>query len=172
MSNAQKVLQFDLEQYKLANGLHVVLHQDHSVPIVAVDLWYHVGSRDEDPHRTGLAHLFEHLMFEGSANHDREYFLPLQEAGGTVNGSTNSDRTNYYEVVPSNYLELALWLEADRMGQLLPALSQAKFENQLSVVKNERRQRSKTNRMEGWASKPLSCFIPRSTRIHGRSSAG
>ena len=134
-------LEFDVAGYRLDNGLRVLLHHDDSIPIVAVNLWYHVGSKDERPDRTGLAHLFEHLMFEGSANHDAEYFGPLQEAGGSVNGSTSVDRTRYYDVVPSNFLELALWLEADRMVNLLPALSLAKLDNQRSVVKNERRQR-------------------------------
>ena len=134
-------LQIPLEQYRLDNGLAVLLHRDDSVPIVAVNVWYHVGSKDEESQRTGLAHLFEHLMFEGSANHDAEYFGPLQEAGGSINGSTSRDRTNYYEVVPSNFLELALWMEAERMAHLLPALSPEKLENQRAVVMNERRQR-------------------------------
>lgn len=141
MARDAQSLQLDIQHYTLENGLRVILHPDHSVPIVAVNIWYHVGSKDESADRTGLAHLFEHLMFEGSANYDQEYFKPLQEAGGSVNGSTSHDRTNYYEVVPSNFLELALWLEADRMGNLLPALTQAKLDNQRSVVENERRQR-------------------------------
>lgn len=136
-----KDLAITIDRYQLSNGLEVFLVPDHGLPIVAVNLWYHVGSKDENPGLTGLAHLFEHLMFEGSVNHDDEYFKPLQEAGGSVNGSTSHDRTNYYEVVPSNFLELALWLEADRMGGLLPVLSAAKLENQRSVVMNERRQR-------------------------------
>lgn len=130
-----------LEQHQLANGLRVLLHPDPFLPIVAVNVWYHAGSKNDRPDRTGLAHLFEHLMFEGSAGYDDEYSKPLQAVGGAVNGSTNSDRTNYYEVVPSGCLELALWLEADRMGHLLPALSEAKLENQRQVVLNERRQR-------------------------------
>ncbi|QDU64191.1 Protease 3 precursor [Planctomycetes bacterium Pan216] len=138
MSN---ILEFALDRYRLGNGLEVVLHQDRAIPIVAVNLWYHVGSKNESPTLTGLAHLFEHLMFEGSAGYDDEYFKPLQEAGGSINGSTSNDRTNYYEVVPSNFLERALWMEADRMGRLLPVLSEAKLENQRSVVQNERRQR-------------------------------
>ena len=111
-----------------------------SCPIVAVNLWYHVGSKNETPGRTGFAHLFEHLMFEGSEHHDKGYFQPLQGAGASLNGSTNADRTNYWEVVPTNALELALWMESDRMGYLLPALTDAKFENQRDVVLNERRQ--------------------------------
>ena len=124
----------------LANGLDVIVHEDHGCPIVAVNLWYHVGSKNERPGRTGFAHLFEHLMFEGSQHYDRGYFHPLQEAGASLNGSTNADRTNYWEVVPSNAVELALWMESDRMGYLLPALTEAKFVNQRDVVLNERRQ--------------------------------
>ena len=127
-------------KHTLENGLDVVLHEDHACPIVAVNVWYHVGSKNEQPGHTGFAHLFEHLMFEGSQHHDRGYFQPLQGAGGTLNGSTNADRTNYWEVVPSNALELALWMESDRMGYLLPALTDAKFSNQRDVVLNERRQ--------------------------------
>jgi zinc protease len=124
----------------LANGLDVILHEDHALPIVAVNVWYHVGSKDEKPGLTGFAHLFEHLMFEGSANHDAGYFPPLQDAGAAVNGSTNADRTNYWEVVPTGALELALFLESDRMGFLLPALTEKKFTTQREVVINERRQ--------------------------------
>jgi zinc protease len=127
-------------KHTLANGLDVILHEDRACPIVAVNVWYHVGSKNEIPGHTGFAHLFEHLMFEGSQHYDRGYFLPLQGAGATLNGSTNADRTNYWEVVPSNALELALWMESDRMGYLLPALTQAKFSNQRDVVLNERRQ--------------------------------
>ncbi len=124
----------------LDNGLQVIVHADHACPVVAVSVWYHVGSKDEEPGRTGFAHLFEHLMFEGSAHHDSSYFEPLQQAGGALNGSTSADRTNYWEVVPSNALELALWMESDRMGFLLPALTEARFANQRDVVLNERRQ--------------------------------
>jgi zinc protease len=127
-------------KHALANGLDVILHEDHACPIVAVNVWYHVGSKNEHPGHTGFAHLFEHLMFEGSEHHDHGYFQPLQGAGGTLNGSTNADRTNYWEVVPANALELALWMESDRMGYLLPALTDAKFTNQRDVVLNERRQ--------------------------------
>jgi zinc protease len=105
-----------------------------------VNVWYHVGSKNERPGHTGFAHLFEHLMFEGSQHHDRGFFQPLQGAGATLNGSTNADRTNYWEVVPTGALELALWMESDRMGYLLPALTEAKFSNQRDVVLNERRQ--------------------------------
>jgi zinc protease len=128
------------ERRVLANGLSVVAHEDHTCPIVAVNVWYHVGSKNERPGRTGFAHLFEHLMFEGSEHHDSGYFQPLQAAGALLNGSTNADRTNYWEVVPTGAVDLALWLESDRMGYLLPALTEAKFANQRDVVLNERRQ--------------------------------
>ncbi|MGL5094409.1 MAG: M16 family metallopeptidase, partial [Planctomycetia bacterium] len=141
MTMERRRLVLPLESFRLSNGLRVFLLEDHAVPVVAVNVWYHCGSKDDDPACTGLAHLFEHLMFEGSARYDAEYFKPLQEAGGSVNGSTSNDRTNYYEVVPSHFLELALWMEADRMGGLLPVLSQAKLDNQRAVVQNERRQR-------------------------------
>ena len=131
-------LQF--EKYTLDNGLEVILHEDHSIPMVAVNIWYHVGSKNERPGRTGFAHLFEHMMFQGSENHDTDYFLPLQKIGGQVNGSTNKDRTNYWENVPSDQVALALWLEADRMAGLVPAMTLEKLDNQRDVVKNEKRQ--------------------------------
>ena len=127
-------------RHRLDNGLEVLIHADQNCPIVAVNVWYHVGSKNERPGRTGFAHLFEHLMFEGSQHYDKGFFHPLQAAGALLNGSTNADRTNYWEVVPSNALELAMWMESDRMGYLLPALTDAKFENQRDVVLNERRQ--------------------------------
>ncbi len=128
--------------FTLPNGLRVVVAEDHSTPVAAVNVWYHVGSGYEKPGRTGFAHLFEHVMFEGSQNVPEGQFDQLLEAaGGSNNGSTNTDRTNYYEVVPSNALPLALWLEADRMGGLLGAMSQQKLDGQRDVVKNERRQR-------------------------------
>src|SRR4051812_15038825 len=129
-----------VEKYTLPNGLQVILHEDHTTPVVGVNLWYRVGSMNEKAGRTGFAHLFEHLMFQGSQHHDNEYFAPLERIGADLNGSTSQDHTNYYETVPSNALELALWLESDRMGFLVPALTQAKLDNQRDVVKNERRQ--------------------------------
>ncbi len=129
------------EQYKLPNGMTVILHEDHSAPVAAAVVMYHVGSKNEKPKRTGFAHLFEHMMFQGSSHvADDEHFKLLQEVGANINGSTNEDVTNYFEVVPSNYLELALYLESDRMGFLLPAMTQEKLDNQRDVVKNERRQ--------------------------------
>jgi zinc protease len=129
-------------KYRLDNGLTVVLHEDHSDPLVHVDVTYHVGSNREDPGRSGFAHFFEHMMFQGSENvGDEQHFKIIQQAGGTLNGSTNSDRTNYYETVPANQLETMLWLEADRMGVFLDAVTEEKFEIQRDTVKNERGQR-------------------------------
>jgi zinc protease len=131
-----------IEDYRLPNGLRVVLNEDHSAPLVAVNLWYHVGSKNERPGRTGFAHLFEHLLFSGSENvGNNEHFRYVQSVGGVLNGSTFFDRTNYYETLPSNYLALGLWLEADRMGFFLPAITQEKLDIQREVVKEERRQR-------------------------------
>ena len=127
-------------EYTLPNGLRVILHEDHSTPIVGVNVWYHVGSKNEQPGKTGYAHLFEHMMFQGSKGYDDDYFKALQEVGGSLNGSTNTDRTNYWEVVPSNFLERAVFLEADRMATLPDALTEAKLANQRDVVKNEKRQ--------------------------------
>jgi predicted Zn-dependent peptidase len=129
-----------IERHQLENGLRIVLSPDSRTPIVAVNLWYDVGSRNEEKGRTGFAHLFEHMMFQGSANVAKgEHFALVQAAGGTLNASTWTDRTNYFETVPSHELELALWLESDRMASLLPAMTQEKLDNQRDVVKNERR---------------------------------
>ncbi|MBS1794295.1 MAG: insulinase family protein [Acidobacteria bacterium] len=128
------------KEYFLKNGLRVIMHEDKSTPVVAVNLWYHVGSKNEAPGRTGFAHLFEHMMFQGSKNYV-DGWRGVDELGGNVNGTTNEDRTYYFEVVPSNFLERVLYLEADRMGNLLDAMSQEKLDNQRDVVKNERRQR-------------------------------
>jgi len=129
------------EKYVLTNGLTLVIHEDHSDPIVHVDITYHVGSAREEIGKSGFAHFFEHMMFQGSDHVQKgDHFKVITEAGGTLNGSTNRDRTNYYQTVPSNQLEKMLWLEADRMGFLLDAVTQEKFENQRSTVKNERGQ--------------------------------
>ncbi|MEU3189552.1 pitrilysin family protein [Streptomyces sp. NPDC006992] len=129
-------------EHRLANGLRVVLSEDHLTPVAAVCLWYDVGSRHEAEGRTGLAHLFEHLMFQGSAQvQGNGHFELVQGAGGSLNGTTSFERTNYFETMPAHELELALWLEADRMGSLLAALDEESMENQRDVVKNERRQR-------------------------------
>ena len=137
---AHRLPEIRFEKYTLPNGLQVILHEDHATPIVGVNVWYHVGSKNERPGRTGFAHLFEHMMFQGSKHFDSDYFGPLQKAGGRLNGSTSQDRTNYWETVPANYLELALWMESDRMGFLLPAMTQTGSTTSASVVKNERRQ--------------------------------
>ena len=128
------------DKFTLPNGLDVILSRDNSLPVASVNLWYHVGSKNEDQGKTGFAHLFEHVMFEGSKHHDTSFFEPLQKVGANLNGSTTADRTNYWVDVPSNYLELILWLESDRMGYLLEALTDRKLDIQRDVVKNERRQ--------------------------------
>jgi predicted Zn-dependent peptidase len=129
-----------IERHQLENGLRIILSPDDSAPIVAVNLWYDVGSKHERPGRTGFAHLFEHMMFQGSEHvAKKEHFALVQQAGGTLNASTWLDRTNYFETLPSHELELALWLESDRLGFLLPAMTQEKLDNQREVVKNERR---------------------------------
>src|SRR3990170_1547636 len=136
------LLNIKYEKYKLSNGLEVILHQNKNLPLIAVNVWYKVGSAYEKRGKTGIAHLFEHMMFQGSENAAKEmHFRYIQEAGGTLNGSTSFDRTNYYEKVPANFLELALWLESDRMGYFLPALNQVKLDNQKDVVYNERLER-------------------------------
>jgi predicted Zn-dependent peptidase len=140
MSFAKPDLRFS--QHTLSNGLRVVFHHDRSLPLVAVNLWYHVGSKNERPGRTGFAHLFEHMLFQGSEHVKiHEHFRYIQQVGGVANGSTWFDRTNYYETLPAHHLDLGLWLESDRMGFLLPAITEASLENQRSVVMNERRQR-------------------------------
>jgi zinc protease len=151
-----------IESHRLANGLRVTLSPDRTAPIVAVNLWYHVGSANERPGRTGFAHLFEHMLFQGSAHVGvNEHFELVQRAGGTLNGSTWLDRTNYFETLPSHHVGLALWLEADRMGHLLPAMTQEKLDTQREVVKNERRW-SVDNRPYGtwWERLPALTFPP------------
>jgi zinc protease len=129
------------DEFYLDNGLRVIVHEDRKAPIVAITVWYHVGSKNEVPGKTGFAHLFEHLMFNGSDNHDDEYFRPLQEVGVTnINGTTDFDRTNYFQTVPTSAVDLALWLESDRMGHLLGAIDQDKLDEQRGVVQNEKRQ--------------------------------
>ena len=139
-SRKPQIPELKIEKYSLKNGLTVILHEDHKTPVVSVNILYKVGSKDEKLGRTGFAHLFEHMMFQGSKNHDTDYIPPLEKIGANLNGSTSEDQTVYFETVPSNALELALWLEADRMGFLLPSMTQQKLDNQRDVVKNERRQ--------------------------------
>lgn len=137
----KNLLKIDYEKYSLTNGLQVILYPDQSFPLVAVNVWYRVGSANEKPGKTGFAHLFEHMMFQGSQNIPKEgHFRHIQEAGGSLNGSTSIDRTNYFETVPANYFKLPLWLESDRMGFMLSGLTQEKLDNQKEVVMNERRQ--------------------------------
>ncbi|MCE9602165.1 MAG: insulinase family protein [Gemmatimonadetes bacterium] len=153
-------MRIPVETYTLSNGLRVVLSQDPATPIVAVNLWYHVGSANERAGRTGFAHLFEHMLFQGSEQVGaNEHFELVQRAGGTLNGSTWLDRTNYFETMPSHQLEIALWLEADRMARLLPAMTQEKLDTQRDVVKNERRW-SVDNQPYGtwWERLPALCF--------------
>ena len=155
-------MRLPIDTFRLPNGLFVTLSEDHTAPLVAVNLWYHVGSANERMGRTGFAHLFEHMLFQGSANvAANEHFELVQRAGGTLNGSTWLDRTNYFETVPSNQLALALWLEADRMGHLLPAMTQQKLDTQRDVVKNERRW-SVDNQPYGtwWEKLPALAFPP------------
>jgi zinc protease len=155
------------EVFTLDNGLRLTVHEDHTAPLAAVNVWYHVGSRDEEPGRTGFAHLFEHLMFEGSTNvPPGEFDRALEEVGGSNNGSTTTDRTNYWETVPANATELALFLEADRMGGLLAALNADRFEAQRDVVMNERRE-SYDNRPYGLAhERILAAMFPHDHPYH------
>ena len=159
----------DIEKYTLPNGLEVILSEDHRVPLVGVDLWYHVGPAHEAPGRTGFAHLFEHMMFQGSKHIESDaHFKLLAGAGATgVNGTTGFDRTNYFETMPSNQLELALWLESDRMGYLLETVDQAKLSNQQDVVRNERRQ-STENRPYGIVEEAMfQALFPKGHPYHG-----
>jgi len=129
------------KKFVLKNGLRVIVHEDHKAPIVAVNVWYHVGSKNEKPGKTGFAHLFEHLMFNGSENYNDDYFKPFDRVGATgMNGTTNPDRTNYFQNVPTTALDMALWMESDRMGHLLGAIDQARLDEQRGVVQNEKRQ--------------------------------
>ena len=151
MVSASSAVSFELDEHCLANGLRVILQPDSSAPLVALHVMYHVGSKNERQGRTGFAHLFEHLLFQGSAHVRREeHFKYIQDAGGMLNGTTWFDRTNYFETLPANELDLGLWLEADRMGFFKPGITQEKLDNQRDVVKNERLQ-SYENRPYGLA---------------------
>ena len=146
-------------KHVLANGLQLLLHEEHADPVVSVYVYYHVGSSREQRGKSGFAHLFEHMLFQGSEHvGDNDHFRYVTEAGGTLNGTTNQDRTNYFETLPANQLELALWLESDRMGFLLPAMRQEKLDNQRDVVMNERRQRI-DNQPYGQASETLQALL-------------
>jgi zinc protease len=160
-------LKIQFDEYRLDNGMRVILHQDNSVPIVTVNIWYHVGSKNEKKGKTGFAHLFEHMMFQGSEHvADNMHFRLIQSAGGTLNGSTFFDRTNYYETLPSHFLEMGLWLESDRMGFLLPAMTQDKLDNQRDVVKNERRQHVDNQPYGLWLEKMLELAYPKDFPYH------
>jgi predicted Zn-dependent peptidase len=158
-------LRIDFTKETLPNGLTVVYHVDHSTPVAAVLLWYNVGSKMEQPGKTGFAHLFEHMMFKGSKNvADGQHWALLEAAGGRagadINGTTSWDRTNYFEQIPSNQLELALWLESDRMGTLTQTLTQEKLDNQREVVKNERRQSVDNQPYGTWVEKTEELLFP------------
>src|SRR5713226_7405547 len=139
----EKGIEIDIpyKKFVLDNGLTLIVHEDHKAPIVAVNVWYHVGSKNEKLGKSGFAHLFEHLMFNGSENFDDDYFQALERVGATdLNGTTNEDRTNYFQNVPTSALDLVLWMESDRMGHLLGAITQKKLDEQRGVVQNEKRQ--------------------------------
>ncbi len=154
-------MKFPIQEHQLENGLRVVLSRDTTQPVVAVNLWYNVGSRNEREGRTGFAHLFEHMMFQGSENvPDTQHIAHVERAGGSMNGSTWLDRTNYFETLPSNRLELGLWLESDRMGFLLPAMTQEKLDNQRDVVKNERRWRVDNQPYGDWDERIQAMMYP------------
>ena len=164
-------LRVDYTEENLPNGLKVIYHVDHSTPVAAVLLWYNVGSKMEQPGRTGFAHLFEHMMFKGSKNvADGQHWALLEAAGGRagndINGTTSWDRTNYFEQVPSNQLELALWLESDRMGTLTETLTKAKLDNQREVVKNERRQSVDNQPYGSWLEKTEDLLYPQTHPYH------
>jgi zinc protease len=155
------------ERHRLDNGLRVVLSRDPSAAVVAVNLWYDVGSRNERAGRTGFAHLFEHMMFQGSAHvPEMAHFALIEQAGGSLNGSTWLDRTNYYQTLPAHYLELGLWLESDRLGWLLPAMTQQKLDNQRDVVKNERRWRVDNQPYGDWDERLQTMMFPADHPYH------
>ncbi|HEU4693245.1 MAG TPA: insulinase family protein, partial [Vicinamibacterales bacterium] len=155
-SSTADIPRIEFEKYTLPNGLDVILSRDARIPMVAVNLWYHVGPANEEPGRTGFAHLFEHMMFQSSKHVPADSHFKLLEAAGAsdINGTTDYDRTNYFQTIPANQLELALWLESDRMGYLLEKVDQAALSNQQDVVRNERRQ-SVENQPYGLAEETL-----------------
>ncbi len=161
------LLSIPFERHRLDNGLRVVLAPDRTVPVVATNLWYGVGSRNEPPGRTGFAHLFEHMMFQGSEHVPKNrHFELIERVGGTLNATTWFDRTNYFESVPSHQLELPLWLESDRMGWMLPAMDQEKLDNQREVVKNEKRQRYDNQPYGDWSERLQGLVYPEDHPYH------
>ncbi|MDX1674026.1 MAG: pitrilysin family protein [Longimicrobiales bacterium] len=161
------MIEIPFTRRRLENGLQVVVSTDHGAPVVAVNLWYGVGSRDERAGRTGFAHLFEHMMFQGSENvPETAHFAHIEKAGGSLNGSTWLDRTNYFETLPSNYVELGLWLESDRLGWLLPAMTREKLDNQRDVVKNERRWRVDNQPYGDWDERLQAMVYPKDHPYH------
>jgi zinc protease len=161
VTTVDRRLDIEFEEHVLENGLRVILAPDPGAPVVGINLWYNVGSRNERAGRTGFAHLFEHMMFQGSANvPEMGHFALIEQAGGSLNGSTWLDRTNYYETLPAHYLELGLWLESDRMGFLLPAMTQEKLDNQRDVVKNERRWRVDNQPYGDWDERLQALMYP------------
>ncbi len=160
-------LSIPVARHRLDNGLRVVLSEDRSVPVVCTNLWYGVGSRNEPPGKTGFAHLFEHMMFQGSAHVPKNrHFELVERAGGTLNATTWFDRTNYFQTLPSHHLELALWLESDRMGWMLPAMDQEKLDNQRDVVKNEKRQRYDNQPYGDWDERLQALVFPEAHPYH------
>ncbi|HET9933081.1 MAG TPA: pitrilysin family protein, partial [Polyangiaceae bacterium] len=167
-STEQSKLTIPFEKLKLKNGLTLILHQDRSLPLVASNIWYHVGPANEPPKRSGFAHLFEHLMFEGSRHVGREFDTLLESVGATnVNGTTSWDRTNYFETVPREQLELLLWIESDRMGFMLDGLDQERLDVQRDVVKNERRQTYENAPYGASSLLMLDSLFPEGTPYHG-----
>lgn len=160
-------LSIPFERHRLDNGLRVVLSPDRTLPVVATNLWYGVGSRNEAPGKTGFAHLFEHMMFQGSAHVPKnKHFELIERVGGSLNATTWFDRTNYFETVPSNELDLTLWLESDRMGWMLPAMDQEKLDNQRDVVKNEKRQRYDNQPYGDWSERLQALLYPETHPYH------
>ena len=160
-------LSIDFDRYQLDNGLKVVIAPDRTVPVVATNLWYGVGSRNEPEGKTGFAHLFEHMMFQGSANVPKNrHFELIERVGGTLNATTWFDRTNYFETVPSHELDLCLWLESDRMGWMLPAMDQAKLDNQRDVVMNEKRQHYDNQPYGDWSERLQRLVFPKDHPYH------
>ena len=157
----------EIEEHRLANGLRLLMAPDATTPVASVNLWYRVGSRNEAPGRTGLAHLFEHMMFQGSAHVRRNgHFRHIERVGGSANATTWFDRTNYFETVPSHHLDLALWLESDRMGWMLPALNAEKLENQRQVVMNERKERYDNQPYGDWDERMQALLLPETHPYH------